>query len=100
MKKDINCIATLDHSPGANLDYWIDWDEWLVDGRSIASSTWSADEGVVLSEPYRVGNLTSVIAKVIGEVGKDYMIVNTVVIAGARAPLTDNRAIKLRCRVR
>lgn len=100
MKKDINCIATLDHSPNAELDYWIDWSDWLGEGQSVALSTWTADNGVELSEPFRVGNLTSVIAKVTGEVGQDYLIVNTVKISGARGLLSESRAIKLRCRVR
>jgi hypothetical protein len=34
------------HDPNANLDYTVDWADWLVDGETISSSTWIVPTGL------------------------------------------------------
>lgn len=84
------------HDPQATLVYGIEWEDWLADGDSLATSTWTADEGITLGFDELDGTQTRVIVS--GGTNKsNYRITNHVVSA---LGLEDDRSILLKVRHR
>lgn len=82
------------HDPQANLDYPIDWADWIQAGDSIAESTWSASPtGLTIGTTGIAGTVTS--AWVSGGVaGTTYTLTNHIVLTSGRE---DDRSIELIC---
>ena len=81
--------------PDAVKDYPLDWGkEWLVDGDTIATSTWDVPSG--LNEGTHTNTTTETVAWISGgTLGQSYVITNTIVTANGR---TDQRSILIRIR--
>lgn len=77
--------------PDADLDYGIDWTDWLGDDE-IVQSTWAAPDGITADRPGHAGGLTTVWIRG-GEVGQAYRVINRIITAAGR---TDDRSINLR----
>lgn len=88
-------IAVFIKDPEAELDYTIDWSEWL-DTDTIASSSWDVPTGLTATDD----DSTSTTATVWLSEGVDnhnYTITNTIVTAGGR---TDSRSFEIKIRER
>lgn len=85
------------HAPGADLDYSVNWSDWLADDETIVDSDWTVTTGITLSRMLLIGgNLASVFAAG-GVEGQNYVLKNTITTSAGRV---DSRTITLRCRVR
>lgn len=85
------------HSPGADLDYSVDWSLWLDDGEVVVTSSWAATSGITLARQALIdGNLTTTFAAG-GVEGQNYILTNTITTNQNRI---DSRTITLRCRLR
>jgi hypothetical protein len=84
------------HDPEATLAYGFDWTNALASGVTIASSTWSADEGIDLGVSEIDGNITSVLVSG-GTHKTNYVITNHVVFSDGAA---DDRSHTLKVRHR
>lgn len=74
----------------ANLDYPLDWSEWLGSD-TIATSTWSADDDLTISGESNTNTVaTCFIAG--GTLGKEYIVTNHITTAGDRE---DERSFRL-----
>jgi hypothetical protein len=78
-------------------DYSLDWSE-LLDGDTIASSTWTvmAGAGLIVDESSYTDTVTTIWLSA-GAVGTDYKLSNLVVTAGGR---TYDQTVKLRVRAK
>jgi len=93
MKYDAKRGFWENHTPGAKLDYAIDYSNYLETGDVIQSSTWLADAGITLSGETLVDKVSTVFAQG-GEVGTHYKITNTITTANG---LIDIHSILLVC---
>lgn len=85
------------HSPGANLDYSLDWSNWLEDGETVTDSQWTATSGITLSRnQVTSGSLTSTYAGG-GTLNGTYILTNTITTSSGRI---DSRIIRLKCVIR
>ena len=75
-------LATYNKDPTEVLDYTIDW-ETLLDGDTIATSTWAVDTGITQDSESETTTL-AIIWVSGGTVDKQYTLTNTIVTAGAR----------------
>jgi len=78
--------------PDADLDYGIDWSDWLPDGDSVQTSTWiitGPDSTLVAGVTSVDGNQTTVWLSG-GTLGQVYTVTNRVVTTEGR---TDDRSI-------
>ena len=76
-------MTTFTQCPGSNLDYVIDWSEWLSEGDIIASSEWSAGEGLEVGA--MMHSDTQAITWLSGGVADtDYRVTNTITTAQGR----------------
>lgn len=75
--------------PGATLDYSIDWTAWLKVGDSMASSTWSGQDGITLGTSSLDGSIATIWLSG-GTPGSSYKITNRVQSSGGRV---DERTI-------
>lgn len=82
--------------PSANLDYAIDWSEWLVGTDTIATSVWSVPIALTTSFPSH-GTATTIIWLSGGTAGEVYDVHNTITSAAGRI---DERTIEFTCVVR
>lgn len=82
-----------DHTPGAVLDYSIDWSDWLATGETITSSTWVVNDGVTLSAQSSAGAVQTIFVSG-GIDGRQYVLINFIETNQGRK---DSRAITLRC---
>lgn len=57
----------------SQLDYMIDWSEWLASGESILSSDWTATDGLTVVDSSFTYNSTTVFVTG-GEVGSTYFL--------------------------
>ena len=85
------------HSPGADLDYSVDWSAWLAAGETIAESTWEAQQGITLSRQAVIGGTVASVFAAGGVAKQSYVLTNTITTSAGR---TDSRTITLRCQVR
>ncbi len=77
--------------PQADLDYSIDWSQWLKTGDSISASTWAVAGGVSLHDSGIVGGNLTVVWVNGGTIGKTAIVTNHVVTANGRI---DDRSIQ------
>lgn len=91
-----NGAQVIDKSPDASLDYTVDWSAWLENGETIATSSWSAETGVVLGAATH-GTATAQTYVSGGTLGMDYRMTNTITTSAGRI---DSRSFKLRIRAR
>lgn len=75
--------------PDALLDYQVDWSAWLVDGDTIASSTWEVQSGLTL-ETDASSTTTATAWLSGGTAGATYRVTNRITTA---AGLTDDRTL-------
>lgn len=68
--------------PEAVLDYSFDWSRWL-DGDTISSSTWDADDGITVDSDAFGENISTVWLSG-GEAGQFYKVTNHIVTAAGR----------------
>lgn len=81
------------HTPGAKLNYGIEYAEYLDSGDSISESTWTADAGVTLTNQSVAGTVTTVFAEG-GVAGQHYQLKNRIVTSNG---LIDIHTILLVC---
>lgn len=85
-------IATYTKSPNADLDYTIDWTDWLA-GDTIATSTWTLPSGI--TKDHDTSDATSATIWVSGGVVLfSYRLVNHITTAGGRV---NDRSIIIDC---
>lgn len=77
--------------PDAELDFAIDWSEWLPHGDAIASSQWIADGLTIERDSHTASKTTVWISG--GENRRRYKATNRITTAGGRV---DDRTIILR----
>jgi len=83
------------HDPQAQLDYTINWADWLGSD-TISTSTWTVESG--LTEGTKTStSTTATIWLSGGTAGQTYSVTNRIVTAGGR---TDERTITLKVRNR
>jgi len=78
---------TAEQRVGSKLDYGLDWSDWLAraPGDTIASSVWTTDSLLVLSNPLASGTGTSVWVEVSAGMASDwYVLENTVTTTQGR----------------
>lgn len=80
--------------PAAVLDYSINWTDWLPDGDTITTSTWTADAGITMDSDSNTTTAATVWVSG-GTVGESYNLVNHIVTADGRE---DDRTIIIRVR--
>jgi len=68
--------------PGAELDYIVDWSDWLV-ADTIMVSTWSAPTGITIENSSST-TTTSTVWLSGGTPGKTYNVINTITTNGGR----------------
>ena len=84
---------TFTKDPQAILDYNIDWNDWLVGGDTITSSSWTVSTGIVLqSSSVSQGITTAWISG--GTAGTTYYATNRVDTAAGRR---EERTLTLIC---
>lgn len=82
--------------PGAELDYGIDWSDWLQTDEVIASSSWAIPTGLAAgaTASSHTDTQTTVWVKS-GTLGSNYDLANTIVTSAGR---TDTRTLTLKIR--
>lgn len=85
-------------SPNEVLDWRNDWTDWLGEGVTIQSSTWSITPSATLDNDMldTSGNVTIVVVSGL-ELGKSYQLRNTIVTSD---DITSERDITIRCGTR
>jgi len=89
-------MDTFIHDPQAALVYGFDWADWLAENDSLATSTWTGDEGITIGNDELDGTETRVLISG-GTHKRDYRITNHVVSAQG---MEDDRSIILKVRHR
>ena len=69
--------------PDAYLDYSIDWSNWLPEGDTISTSSWTADAGITTASAGHSTTATTVWVSG-GTLGANYRVKNTIVTAAGR----------------
>lgn len=82
--------------PNDNLDYSIDWSEWLTGTDTIATSTWGVPSALTTSN-VATGTATTVIWLSGGTAGEIYDVHNTITTAAGRI---EERTIEFTCIIR
>lgn len=82
--------------PDAVLDYGFDWTAWLEAGETIATSTWTADEGITVGDS-AIGTGTTKVWLSGGTDGTEYLVTNEITTSAGR---TDDRSIRVIVRER
>lgn len=79
--------------PNAELDYVMDWSEWLTDiSDTLASSDWTAETGITIESDSNTTTRTTVWLSG-GTANETYRVTNRIVTTGGR---TDDRSILIR----
>lgn len=81
--------------PDAELDYGVDWSDWLQDGETISSSEWAVDsgEGLTLDNAAHDDTMTTIWTLPGATVGVTYHLRNRIVTSEGR---TDDRTLLIR----
>jgi hypothetical protein len=82
--------------PDADLDYQIDWSDWLDDDETIVSSAWILPEGIT-SDQDDDTDTTATIWLQGGEAGADHRVTNRIATSAGRI---EDRTIVIRVRER
>ncbi len=98
----INPVLTVDKDPTAELDYGLDWSDWLGTSETITTSTWTVPTGITVStdsnhaeDPNVPGGTDTKVWLTGGTAGTSYLVVNTIVTNQYR---TDQRTICVKVR--
>ena len=78
--------------PDAVLDYEVDWSEWLGGSDTIATSTWSAPEGITIVTDSNT-TTTATVWLSGGTARQSYNVTNHITTDGGR---TDERTITIK----
>ena len=91
-------MKTYIHDPDAVLDYGFDWttDDWLDDGETIATSTWTVPTGITKVDQSNTGTITAIWISG-GTDGQFYRVINHIVTSEGRE---DDRSFFLRVKDR
>ena len=87
-------MANFIKSPTANLDFAVDWSDWLADGETIASSTWTSPDGLVI-ETTAYSNTQSVIWVSGGVINTVHRVINTITTSNTPTR-TDQRTVTIK----
>ena len=89
----------IDKDPDAYLDYSIDWSDWMPNGDTIATSTWSietiaGDANPMTTDQNTLNPSTSIATVYLdaGSAGNNYTITNTITTTNG---LTDERFFRV-----
>lgn len=95
MEVEINAhgYPTWEKAPAAHKDYSLDWSDWLGTD-TVQSSTWEVPDGLSKTSTGNTASVTSIWLSG-GEVGKSYVVTNTITTAGGRV---DSRSIEIKVR--
>jgi len=77
--------------PDAVLDYGFDWSDWLADGETISTSTWTVETGITKDSDSKSDTAT-IIWLSGGTVETTYMITNKIITSASR---TDERSFQI-----
>ncbi len=77
--------------PDAVLDYGFDWSDWLADGETISTSTWTVETGITKDSDSKSDTAT-IIWLSGGTVETTYIIANKIVTSAGR---TDERSFSI-----
>lgn len=77
-------MDVLDKDPVDTLDYLRDWSEWLAEGDTVLSSTWTVDPDGVVTVRASHTDTTATVWLSGGETGQRYAVTNTVTTAQGR----------------
>lgn len=97
MKIDPQGRRYTEHAPGADLDYSVDWSEWLAEGETITESSWAAADGITVSRSQVTDDTVASAFAAGGVAGQQYVLTNTITTTAGRV---DSRTITLHCRAR
>jgi len=86
-------VAAFVKDPEANLDYAIDWSEWLTEDILI-DSQWYAEDGLVIGSDSHTDTIATVWLSG-GTHPNKYDVTNKIITAGGRI---DERTIVIKCR--
>lgn len=91
-------MNTFLHDPDSYLDYTVDWSDWLADGETIVTSTWSGSSELTLGTQIDTTTASSIWLEMTGAtVGMRYWLTNTITTNKLRR---DQRTIILVCQER
>jgi len=80
---------SFEKDPQAVLDYKVDWSDWLTDGETITTSTWTVPSGITEdSDTHDDDSATIWLSG--GTAGKRYTVINHIVTTAGRE---DDRSI-------
>lgn len=87
------------HDPHADLDYTVDWSDWLATGETISTSEWIIPAGLTAGVDSHDSTTAWcwVSGGTPGTPGTEYQITNRIVTTAGRG---DDRSITLICRER
>jgi len=69
--------------PEAVLDYGFDWSDWLADGETISTSTWTVPTGITKDSDSKTDTVTTIWLSG-GTAGKSYRVTNHIVTSAGR----------------
>jgi|DEB0MinimDraft_3_1074331.scaffolds.fasta_scaffold05934_3 hypothetical protein len=84
-------MITFTKDPDAVLDYSIDWNDWLVGGEKITSSTWIVPSGITQDSASATDYVTTIWFSG-GTEGVTYRVTNRIVTDDGR---TDDRSFNI-----
>ena len=82
--------------PDATLDYTVEWGEWLGDGDTVSTATWTVPDDLT-AEDQATGTTSATVTVSGGTAGQTYALTCRVTTA---AGLTDDRTIHITVRQR
>lgn len=91
-------MANFIKSPIANLDFAVDWSDWLADGETIVSSSWSSPDGLVI-ETSSYTDTQSVVWVSDGVINNTYRMINVITTSNTPAR-TDQRTVTIKVQER
>jgi len=83
--------------PGAKLDYGFDYSDWLYEGDSITTSSWTVETGGLDIDPEYHDSTSTVVWLSGGVAGRTYRVTNRITTTAGRI---DERSIEIRVRER
>ncbi len=87
-------MANFIKTPTSKLDFAVDWSDWLSSGETIASSTWTSPDNLVI-ETTSYADTQTIIWVSGGAINKVYRLVNT--ITTSNTPVrTDQRTLTIK----
>lgn len=91
-------MANFIKSPVANLDFAVDWSDWLSDGETIVNSSWASPDGLVV-ETSSYNNTQSVVWVSDGVANNTYRMINTITTSSTPARI-DQRTVTIKVQER